>query len=395
MLIRKLVIIMLGAFSLGFVASPAAAYSVNKCDQIAKNDISVAADYIDRRTQRIADELTHISKDNRDEFVRKWPRINIICQDEGQKGKSRECLTNQGLGGFSHGGPGNRVNICYYNRVDSGDTLCDLVGVVVHEFGHSIGVPRLENHNNPTPYVRDNDPVYVMGDRARDFCKTDTAFIADVPLIGRSDLEFNALCRVDDQCRSGRCLGGTCQCDQDADCLSGQKCLKPIAGRNYCSVVSKGLNSACNRDDECLSNQCENRICVCRHDSDCPNGQTCRTPITGSNRCETAANPSGTAPVGAACANDQACLSNKCDHNSCVCNSDADCAAGTECYRPIGAPNACRPVGLTLRASCQRDSQCRSGKCEGDVCVCRHDDDCGPGFKCKTPITGKNSCEKQ
>jgi hypothetical protein len=92
MCLRRLFIIVLGAFSLGFVASLALAYTVNQCDQIAENDISVAADYIDRRTQQIADEFTHISKDNRDEFVRKWPRINIVCQDEGPKGKSRECL---------------------------------------------------------------------------------------------------------------------------------------------------------------------------------------------------------------------------------------------------------------------------------------------------------------
>jgi hypothetical protein len=210
-----------------------------------------------------------------------------------------------------------------------------------------------------------------MGFRARDFCRTDTAFITDVRLIGRSDLALGASCRVDAQCRGGRCLSGTCQCDQDADCPSAQKCFKPIAGRNYCSVASKALSAACTRNDECLSNRCENQTCVCGHDSDCPSGQTCRTPITGSNRCETPATPVGGAPVGAACTRDGACLSNKCDHNLCVCNSDADCAAGTQCYRPIGAPNECRAVGLNLGAACQRDSQCVSGKCESDECVCR------------------------
>ena len=98
--------------------------------------------------------------------------------------------------------------------------------------------------------------------------------------------------------------------------------------------------------------------------------------------------------MGTACANDRACLSNKCDHNIHDCNSDADCAAGRECYRPIGAANVCRVVGLNLGRACQRDSQCLSGKCESDECVCRHDDDCGQDCVCKTPITGKNRCEK-
>jgi hypothetical protein len=51
MCLRRLFIIGLGAFSLGFAVSPALGYSVNKCDSIAENDISVAADYIDRRAQ--------------------------------------------------------------------------------------------------------------------------------------------------------------------------------------------------------------------------------------------------------------------------------------------------------------------------------------------------------
>ena len=393
MLLRGLFIV-IGAFFLGLAASPASAYSVHKCDEIAENDISVAADYIDRRLQRIADEFTHISKDNRDEFVRKWPRVNINCQDEGQHGKSRRCLIEVDTGGFSHGGPGNQINVCYYNSVDANLTLCGIVNTLVHESGHADGFPRFENHSRPTAKVRTEDPIYVMGDRAEALCKTDTGFITDGPLIGRSDLRLGAACRADDQCQAGRCLGGTCQCDQDVDCPSPQKCFKPAVGRNYCSNASLALNAACTRDDQCRSNQCENKTCVCRHDTDCATGQTCRTPITGANRCEAATAPIGTTTVGGACTNDQNCLSNKCDHNSCVCNSDADCAAGTECYRPIGAANLCRTVSLGLGASCQRDSQCRSGQCEGDECVCRHDDDCGSGFKCKTPITGKNRCEK-
>ena len=151
MSLHKSLMIALGAFYIGFGASPCLAYTVNKCDEIAKNEISLTADYINRRIQRIEDEFTHISKADRDELVRKWSRINITCQDEGQTGKSRDCLANQGLGGFSHGGLGNQINLCYYNIFDLGPlpvspnplkdygTLCSLVGIIIHEFGHANG----------------------------------------------------------------------------------------------------------------------------------------------------------------------------------------------------------------------------------------------------------------
>jgi hypothetical protein len=235
-----------------------------------------------------------------------------------------------------------------------------------------------------------------MGSIARSFCEDKAALkeFTDAPLKGVGSRAIGATCTADLQCASSRCSQSQCVCDQDVDCPSGQRCFRPATARNYCSNVAAPIGSACSRADQCLSNQCENQTCVCRHDSDCPSGQTCRTPITGSNRCERPDDPVGSAAVGAACTSDRGCLSNKCDHNRCVCNSDADCASGMECYRPIGAPNLCRAVSLNLGASCQRDSQCRSGKCEDDECVCRHDDDCGPGLKCKTPITGKNRCER-
>jgi hypothetical protein len=391
MCIRRLFIIVLGAFSLGFVVSPAFAYSVNQCDQIAENDISVAADYIDRRTQRIADEFTHISKDNRDEFVQKWPRINIVCQDEGLQGKSRECLTAESLGGLAHGGLGNRVNICYYNRVDRGETLCGLVGTIIHEAGHANGFPIFENHNNPTTYVRDNDPVYVMGTRAEAFCKTDTTFITDAPLIGRSDLSLGAACRVDDQCRTGRCLGGTCQCDQDGDCPTGQSCFKPAVGRNFCSRTDLAIGAACTREAECRSDHCEGGRCVCRRDGDCPLGQVCRTPITGQNFCE--AGTDGTLALGAVCQNNNQCKSGQCEGDRCVCRSDNDCPTGQSCYTPIGATNFCQSTTLGLGAACNRDSQCRSDKCQGGACRCNKDSDCSGDQKCKKPLFGHNHCE--
>ena len=391
MFVRRLLPMALVIFPLCLAVSPALAYSVNKCDQIAENDISVAADYIDRRTQRIADEFTHISQNNRDEFVRKWARINIVCQDEGPQGRSRQCLNEQSLNGLAHGGVGNRVNICYYNQVDRGETLCGLVGVIIHEAGHASGFPIFENHNNPTSFVRDNDPVYVMETRAVAFCTADTTFITDAPLIGRSNLSFGAACRVDDQCRTGRCLGGTCQCDQDGDCPTGQSCFKPALGANSCLRTDLALGAACTREAECRSDHCEGGRCVCRRDGDCPTGQVCRTPITGPNRCE--AGTDGTLGLNAICQNDNQCKSGQCEGDRCVCRSDSDCATGQSCFTPITGPNFCQSTTLGLNAACNRDSQCRSDKCQGGACRCNKDSDCSGNQECKKPLIGNNHCE--
>jgi hypothetical protein len=373
-------------------ASPASAYTVKQCDEIAENEIRVAADYITKRLQKITDEFTHISKDDREEFIRKWPRVTIACADEGQQGKSAQCLAKQGRYGMSHGGVGNRIHICYYNLVDSSETLCALVNTIVHETGHADGFPILENHNNPTKYVYDNDPVYVMGDKAEALCQADTKFITDVPLIGRSSLKFGAACRVDDQCLTGRCLGGSCQCDQDGDCPTGERCFKPAVGANFCSVTDRAIDANCTRDEQCLSSHCEGGQCVCRRDGDCPAGQICRTPVTGQNRCEAGAD--GNFGLGVACQGDNQCKSGQCEGNQCVCRSDSDCPTGQTCFTPVTAQNFCQSTTLGLKAACNRDSQCRSDKCQSGECVCKKDSDCGSGMKCKTPLVGKNSCAK-
>jgi hypothetical protein len=93
---RLFVLFAFAVTCLGTLATPAAAYSVRRCDPIAEGDVSLAADYVNRRLQRLADQFTHLSEANRDEFVRKWPRVDIVCQDEGLKNRSRECLAVSG-----------------------------------------------------------------------------------------------------------------------------------------------------------------------------------------------------------------------------------------------------------------------------------------------------------
>lgn len=382
---------LVGALAMVWPGSSASAYSIRQCDPIAEGDISLAGDYIDRRIRIITDQFTHLSEANREEMRRKWPRINIVCQDEGQRGRSRECLLAQGRGGMAHGGLGNRVNICYYNLVDRGEGLCGLVGVILHEAGHANGFPSFANHNDPDAYVYANDPVYVLGDRAEDFCTNDTAFITDAALLGRTNLVLGDACRADDQCQSGRCLGGTCQCDQDGDCPSGQRCFRPAVGANYCAREDLALGASCSRDDQCRSDHCEGGQCVCRRDGDCPGGQVCRTPITGQNFCE--AGDDGNLALNASCTRDDQCKSGRCEGDRCVCRSDTDCPTGQSCYTPVTRANYCTSTTLGLGASCSRNSQCRSDQCQGGQCRCSKDSDCSGDQKCKKPVIGPNHCE--
>ncbi len=374
-------LIVLGAAARG------SAFEVNNCPPKPQSDITAAARFINRNMSDIVDPYTFLTEEQRQEIVRKWVGLNIRCSD-------REQACDK-FDGYAHGGPGNRVNICYYS-FGSGATLCDLVRVIMHEQGHAHGFRMVPGHNDPGPpkYVKENDVMYRMGFMAQDFClaKAAAGSFDNAVLQGGGERAIGAKCSEDLQCSSSRCSGGTCVCNSDIDCPSGQRCFKPATAKNFCAATALPLGASCNREDECLSNQCEGGVCVCRHDSDCPSGQVCRTPITGSNFCE-AAEKSGSKMLGVSCNHDSECRSNKCESGRCVCNSDSDCAPGLECYRPITGSNACRPVGLALGASCQKDSQCRSNKCEKNQCVCRTNDDCPAGKVCKTPITGKNHCE--
>ena len=58
---RVIVGIVVGAMWLGIAAPSAFAYSVRQCDPIAEGDVSLAADYITRRVQRLGVQLLSTS----------------------------------------------------------------------------------------------------------------------------------------------------------------------------------------------------------------------------------------------------------------------------------------------------------------------------------------------
>jgi hypothetical protein len=207
-------------------------FKVKDCDSDAKADIEAAHRFVAQRLSGVFDPMTFLSSKQRDEMKRKWPKLTADCIDDRSK-----CFNNPGLGGMAHGGPGNQVNVCYYNLVDLSKTLCDLVEVMVHEEGHANGIPRLRGHNNPTPTLKAQDLVYRMGTSAGNFCRAEATAgrFTDSSLRGKAQLLMGATCSKDDQCTTGRCQQGVCVCKKDSDCASGLKCKKPLIGINKCS----------------------------------------------------------------------------------------------------------------------------------------------------------------
>jgi hypothetical protein len=128
------------------------------------------------------------------------------------------------------------VNICYYNHVDRGASLCELVATLVHEEGHANGLPAMKGHNNPTATVFNNDLIYRMDGVAEAFCEAEARAgrFTDAALRGVSQRVLGASCTKDDQCSTGKCEKGECVCKQDSDCSGTAKCKKPLGGINQC-----------------------------------------------------------------------------------------------------------------------------------------------------------------
>jgi hypothetical protein len=363
----------------------AGAFEVDKCDSVAASNVRTAADFIDANLPALVASFTHLNDSQRAEFKKKWAKVIIVCKDD-----ANHCAKDPKVGGYAHGGAGNRIRACYYNMVDFNLKQCDLVSTLSHEMGHANGYPHMAGHNNPTPAIRANDSMYVMGTKALQFCQSKAAAgqFADAQLTGASQRAIGDGCSKDDQCASGKCQQDECTCKADSDCADGASCYKPIGKPSYCASTSKALGTSCQKDSECRSDKCEKDVCVCRTDSDCPTGQACYTPITGQNHCEATSKA-----VGATCGKDSECRSGKCEKDVCVCRADSDCPAGQACYTPITGQNHCEATSKAVGATCGKDSECKSGKCEKDKCVCDKDSDCPVGKNCKRPIGKSNFCD--
>lgn len=370
---------------------------ISKCTAEARNDITAAHNFVKDRMDDVVSKFTMLNTRQKDEFDRKWDRLRVDCEDNRSK-----CLRKPGVGGFAHGGLGNRVNICYSNMIvgypafqSRSAEICDLVETMVHEAGHANGFPKSKGHNGLSDAEKLNDPIYQMGFAILDFCneEADAGRFANQELSGAADLAIGDQCTFNDQCQSGKCGSkGKCVCNDDGDCPGAQECFKPLGKTNYCSSVNLDLGASCSKNDHCKSNKCEKDICVCKDDGDCPGSQTCKTPIGKANYCEASSSPV-LLDLGASCSKNNECKSDKCEKDSCVCKDDGDCPGTQSCYTPIGKANYCSPTSKGLGQSCSKNSQCKSNKCEKDTCVCKNNSDCPSGQKCKTPIGKANYCK--
>ncbi|MEZ5727297.1 MAG: hypothetical protein R3E48_04345 [Burkholderiaceae bacterium] len=231
MIIRTL-LVAIAMFTFANVAS-AAGFKVKNCEPVAETAVRKAHGFVSSNLTALFNGMTFLTAKQRDEMKRKWSRMTVDCID-----RKPVCFKKQNLNGRSHGGVGNEVNLCYFNRVDRGEKICDLVGTMVHEEGHANGMPSMKGHNNPTPTIRAQDTVYRMGSHASSFCRTKASAgqFANTTLAGRSSLAIGKSCGVDDQCKTGKCQKGKCVCKRDADCgnASQWNCKKPIGKTNYC-----------------------------------------------------------------------------------------------------------------------------------------------------------------
>ncbi len=210
-------------------AGPAEARQrVKRCDAIAEQELVAARGIVNANLATLTQRLDFLTADERARFAGRWDKVKMACADDRLL-----CENNAGLLGFAHGGPGNTVRVCYYNMVALNQSLCELVGVVVHEKGHADGMPKLSNHNQLTNLAdQQRDPVYQMGFAAEDVCRQALGS-GDRPLRGAAELDLGDACEKDAQCSSDKCEFGVCTCKRDADCGAGGRCRRRL-GKNTC-----------------------------------------------------------------------------------------------------------------------------------------------------------------
>ena len=130
-----------------------------------------------------------------------------------------------------------------------------------------------------------------------------------------------------------------------------------------CPLCATGLT--CTTGTECVTGLCTGGICTA-----IPSGSTCTTDgQCASGYCS----PAGVCKSwpGLTCTADSQCQSGKCVGGRCfenglngVCRTTADCTDNTSCSATPPARGVCGGVG----APCANNNKCVSGKCQGGIC---------------------------
>jgi hypothetical protein len=196
----------------------------------------------------------------------------------------------------------------------------------------------------------------------------------------------NKMCKQGSDCQSTFCQGGTtCQLAPDGHaCMSGAQCANGNCVAGICCHTACG--GTCMACTHALTNSPDGTCAAIQAGMNAPMGQctvgaTCGNDgnCDGAGHCEQASNQ--TVCAAAACANDQATPTRKCDGmgnctaasgTSCApyncnaagtlclgtCNSSGDCVAGNYC----DMTDHCVPL-IADGSMCQTSSQCLHGFC--------------------------------
>ena len=194
------------------------------------------------------------------------------------------------------------------------------------------------------------------GEQCNEDGKCATGFYCDnglIPGIGEDTCvplkDDGVACTSDDTCGSGECGGCV-----DLEILS--------AGWCYTQSTAE-VGQPCKADAECVSGNCTalcpvnlTGVCQCVSSQDCLADEVCEAGILG-NTCVKAPNAK---PLGEACSGNTDCKSGQCEGNVCVCNVDADCAEGEYCNAIPAFANKCVAIKAEC-ASCALDKECGAG----------------------------------
>jgi len=224
------------------------------------------------------------------------------------------------------------------------------------------------------------------------------------------------ICRQ--KCKSDEiCLDGECKkiCTGAAQCPMGTSCFNGLCSKR-CSKDSQCMppKSTCNKDTDCDSGYCVNKICkydnfrcsnnvcakVCSGDQDCDMREYCDSGSCRLRQCQ----ENSDCDSGGTCVDNKYCQKTVCltDKNCStdqICGLQNYCIAKKQCSGNYDCDTglACVEGYCKKTESCKSDSDCRTGfTCSKNLCIvkksCNDNADCDYPMSCicDDPMSCKN-----
>jgi hypothetical protein len=146
----------------------ASAQKTRKCSPAAKAAIAEAVQWMKNHQNELKNDFKLAKRKGvrrriRRRFDRKLSKIRFSC---AERVLCKDKAPRVALHAF--GIAGNKIRLCYDKMQKRNYNFCTFTGVVAHEFGHTIGIPkdRVGGHSR-----NQNDRVYQFGWFARDLCQ--------------------------------------------------------------------------------------------------------------------------------------------------------------------------------------------------------------------------------